>query len=248
MSERQEYKFRIDALHPDSIPMARLAEYMTELARLYGEQGQVHFSRLEEGSAILVSSIEPPAALKIRDRMRQVREGRGPRDTLKAFKALDDLLAKDNAVGELIPPDGAEIVLFPGRTRPQPISYGPFNERGSLDGVVIRVGGRDDTVVSVLLKNGDAEYACRASVDLSKDLAKNYRGALVRVHGLGRWTREEDRTWTLTRFDIESFEVLDDASLGEMIKRLHAIEGGAWGNDASFTDILGLRRDPGDQH
>lgn len=241
-----EYRFRIDAFSIDTIPMARLAEYMAGLARLLGEQEHVHFKDLEPGSAILVSRIEEPAVPKVGERLQRVREGRAPKDALEAFKTLDTLLARDNAIGTLIPPEGADIIAFPGRTRPKPMQYGPFRERGSLDGVVIRLGGRDESI-PVLLRDGEAEYTCQASVAVSKRLAKHYLGAKLRVHGSGKWVREEDKTWTLQRFDIETFEVLDDAPLSEMVERLHAVEGGAW-EDASLTDLLGLRRDLGDQH
>ncbi len=50
---QNEYRFVIDALRPDAISMARLAEYMGELARLLGETRHVHFLRLDEGSVAL---------------------------------------------------------------------------------------------------------------------------------------------------------------------------------------------------
>lgn len=246
MSAPREYRFRIDAFSVENIPMSRLAEYMAGLARLLGEQDQVHFKGLEPGSAILVSKVEEPAVRKVGERLQRVREGRASKDALDAFKSLDNLLAKDNAVGTLIPPEGAAIIAFPGRTRPKPMQYGPFREQGSIDGVVIRLGGRDETI-PVLIRNGEIEYPCQASVAIAKRLAKHYLGAKLRVHGSGKWVRDEGKTWTLQRFDITDFEVLDDAPLGEMIGRLHAIEGGSW-DSTSLADLFDLRREPGDQH
>ena len=75
--------------------MSRLAEYMAELARLLGEQEHVHFSHLEPGSAVLVSRIEEIAEPKVGERLRTVREGHGSKDAMQAYKALDDMLAKD---------------------------------------------------------------------------------------------------------------------------------------------------------
>ena len=49
MNDQHEYRFVIDALSPDTLPMARLAEYMGELARLLGRPDQVHFERLGGG-------------------------------------------------------------------------------------------------------------------------------------------------------------------------------------------------------
>ncbi|TXM88865.1 hypothetical protein FV232_25455 [Methylobacterium sp. WL30] len=117
MSEHQEYRLRIDAFRPETLPMARLAEYMAELARLLGEQDKVHFEKVEPGSAVLVTVVEASAAPKVDLRVRQVREGRGPVEALKAFRGLDDLLAKDNAIGTLTSADGATTASTISATR-----------------------------------------------------------------------------------------------------------------------------------
>lgn len=246
MSGHREYRLKIDVFTVESLPMSRLAEYMTELARLLGEVERVHFSHLEPGSAVLVSNIEEPAAPKVEVRLQQVREGHGPKDAMQAYRTLDTLLAKDNAVATLTEGD-AEIIQFPGRTRPKPVKYGPFREEGSLDGVVIRIGGRGDTIPVLLMDAEGAEYPCQTTVELSIQLAQHYRRATVRVYGSGRWLREENGGWTLQQFDIGRFEVIDDSPLTEVVARLRAVEGGEWDKTA-FGDVLGLRREEGTSH
>jgi len=248
MSGNHEYRLRIDVFSVESLPMSRLAEYMTELARLLGEQERVHFSRLEPGSAVLVSRIEEPAAPKVGERLQKVRDGNGPKDAMQAYKALDTLLAKDNAVATLTAEGGAEIIAFPGRTRPKPMRYGPFREDGSLDGVVIRLGGRDESIPVLLEDAEGAVYPCQTTVELSKQLAPYYRGATVRVYGSGKWVREENGSWTLQQFDISRFEVIDDSPLVDVVTKLRAVEGSEWGKDASLGDVLGLRREEGTSH
>jgi hypothetical protein len=245
MSGRNEYRLKIDVFSVDSLPMSRLAEYMRELARLLGEEERVHFSRIEPGSAVLVSNIEEPAVPKVEERLEQVREGRGPKDAMEAYKALDTLLAKDNAVATLSGEGGAEIITFPGRTRPKPIRYGPFREDGSLDGTVIRLGGRGDTIPVLLQDSEGTEYPCQTSIEISKQLAAHYRGPTVRVYGSGKWVREEDGRWTLQQFDIDRFEVMDDSPLTDVVAKLRAVEGSKWSKDAALGDVLSLRRDEG---
>jgi hypothetical protein len=246
MAGPREYRLKIDVFTPESLPMARLAEYMTELAQLLGEQERVHFSHLEHGSAILVSNIEEPAGPKVVERLQKVREGHGPKDAMEAYRTLDTLLAKDNAVATLL--EGrAEVIQFPGRTRPKPVKYGPFREEGSLDGVVIRIGGRGDTIPVWLMDAEGADYLCQTTVDLSIKLAQHYRSATVRVHGSGRWLREENGAWALQQFDITQFEVIDDSPLAEVVAKLRAIEGAEWDNKA-LSDVLGLRREEGTSH
>lgn len=230
--------------------MARLAEYMSELSRLLGEPERVHFSKLEPGSAVLVSTIEDQAASKVGERLQKLRAGTAPADVQKAFHALDSLLAKDNAVATLVG-DGevaANVIRFPGRTRPKPMRYGPFREDGSLDGVVIRIGGRDDSI-PVLLKDVEGtEYRCQTSVDVSKELAAHYRGATLRVHGSGKWVREESGSWTLQQFDIYSFDVLEDVSLADVVKRLREVKGNEWNEDPRLRDVSQIRGDKGTSH
>jgi hypothetical protein len=241
MSTLEQYRFRIDAFSIDSLPMSRLAEYMSGLAKLLGEPERVHFSHIENGSAVLVSTVEYQAAPKVSERLRDVRNGTGPKDALQAFRELDAMLAKDNAVGQLVSPTGAEIIPFPGRTRPKPVRYGPFREHGSLDGIVIRVGGTGDTI-PVHLLNADRLLTCHTTVEVSKRLATHYRAAPVRVYGEGKWIREENGAWTLQEFGIEDFEVLDDSSLLDIVSKLRAVEGSRWGDDADpMKSILELR-------
>lgn len=248
MSGRYEYRLRIDIFSIETLPMARLAEYMADLARLLGEQERVHFVRLEQGSAVLVSSIEETSAPKLTERLQKVQQGHGPKDAMQAYAALDSLLAKDNAVATLTGEGGAEIIAFPGRTRPKPVRYGPFRDYGSLDGIVIRVGGRGDTIPVLVRDAEGAEFHCQTTVEMSKQLAAHYLGATVRIHGNGKWVREEDGSWTLQEFDIESFEVLDDSPLMDVVAKLRTIEGSEWSKDGTLGDVLGLRQEEGPTH
>jgi hypothetical protein len=228
--------------------MSRLAEYMAELARLLGEQERVHFSRIEPGSAVLISTIEASAAPKVEERLQKVRERFGPNDAMQAYGALDALLAKDNAIATLSIESGAEIIAFPGRARAKPMRYGPFREYSSLDGTVIRLGGRGDTVPVLIQDSEGSEYLCQSSVELSKQLALHYRGSTVRVHGGGKWVREEDGRWLLQQFDIDQFEVIDDSPLMNVVEKLRAVQGSDWSDDTAPGDILSLRMEEGNPH
>ncbi len=247
MTENRQYRLRIDVFSVESLPMGRLAEYMAEFAKLLGERECVHFSHLEPGSAVLVSTVDEPAIPKVRERVQQVREGSAPKEVMQAFFNLDGLLAKDNAVAVLIPPDSSRVVEFPGRTRPKPIRYGPFREQGTLDGVLIRIGGRDETI-PVWLRAGEVEYYCQVrNEDVARRLAPHFLGGTLRVHGSGKWIREENGTWTLQQFDIEDFEPLDDSSLVDVVEKLRAIEGSLWHkSEDAIRDALRLRNDNGD--
>ena len=249
MAEQQQYRLKIDVFSVDSLPMARLAEYMAELAVLLGERERVHFSHLEKGSAVLVSTIEPVAFPKVEDRVARVSRGDGPKDAMQAYKNIDNLLAKDGAVAVLIAPSQSNVIEFPGRARPKPVRYGPFREVGTLDGRIIRIGGRDETI-PVWLKDGEVEYHCNVrGEEVARRLAPYYLNGVIRVHGSGKWVREENGTWELEQFDISDFEVLDDSPMVDVVGKLRAVEGSTWHeSDDALSDILGLRRDERDRH
>lgn len=248
MSGSHEYRLRIDAVSVATMPMARLADYMADLARILGEPECVHFARVEDGSAVLVTAIDEAAIANVEARLKAVREGNGPPDAMKAYAELDARLAKDDAMATLARDGGTDLMRFPGKSRPKPMRYGPFRDYGTLDGIVIRLGGRGDTIPVLLEDAEGALFTCRTTPERSKALALHYRGATVRLHGNGKWVREENGSWSLQEFTIEHFEVLDDSPLMDVVAKLRAIDGSAWSTDEAVGDSLGLRRDEASSH
>jgi hypothetical protein len=204
------------------MPMARLAEYMGELAQLLGEPKAVHFKRLARGSTVLVHSVEREAVPKVRHRTSAVRRGDGPQDALRAFKTLNKYLREDNAVGFLREKRTAAVVLkFPGRLEPEE-KFTAIRQWGSIDGIINRIGGKDDTIHISLEMEGVQVSGCYTT----KEIAKKLRHVLfetVRLHGRGKWNRNADGKWSLEEFKIEGFEQLDEAPLSQVLSELRSI-------------------------
>jgi hypothetical protein len=226
-----EYLFRIaDSYTSATIPMERLAEYITGLARLLGEFVQVHFVGIEEGSVQLKAKVDEPARLKVRDRLRAVRDGDGPEDARKAYGVLDDMLRVDNASGDLADDERAVVIAFPGRRRPEPLVFGPFKQDGTLDGQLYRIGGKDETK-HVAIRDGAVEFTgLETNEEVALRLRHHLFGATLRFHGEGTWFRHANGSWELKRFKIRDFEELDDSPLADVVASLRKVKGSTWGD------------------
>lgn len=217
------YRFRIDAFTPETLPLSRLAEYMADLAAMLGHKENVHLLGIKKGSVMPLVGIDYPAIPKVTQRIKEVRLGSGPQSALRAFKEINQRLAQDNAVGELLEEKKRGVILhFPGREQADEV-LGPFPQATSLDGELIRLGGEGRIVPIHLLSEGEL-VVCAADRDLAKRIAPYIFDGQLRVHGVGRWQRELDGTWRMIKFRIDSFEVLEDASLPETLKKLKAIK------------------------
>jgi hypothetical protein len=220
MNGLEKYELHIAAFSPATIPMARLSEYMADFAALLGHEEHVHFEKLSEGSVAILSRVDPVAEVKVQRRLEEVRYGTAPRAAMEALSAIDDKLAADNAVGS-IRRGSAKIIEFPGRNRPKESSLGPIVQPGTVDGEVIQVGGRDETI-NVHIKSGDDFHRCITTKAIARRLAHHIFGPPVRLRGRGTWSRAESGEWKLHRFDIETFEVLDETPLSKLFDGLRA--------------------------
>lgn len=236
----REFRFVVDAYTPGTFPMGRLGEYLVDLAKVVGEQDSVHFDRLEAGSTQVVHRVQWEAVPKVRERIRAVRHREAPREALDAFDAINERLLHDNASGRLVESDGRKVIEFPGVKTRQQTEYGPFSEAGTLTGVVIGIGGKNDPV-SVHLEDGEILHYCHAKREVAKMLAPHLFGTPVRVSGLGRWHRDAHGDWEMKDFRIQSFTTLDASSLGQLVQRLRGVKG-SWKNRKDpLADIAKLR-------
>jgi hypothetical protein len=226
----RERRFMIDSYTPLTLPMVRLAQYINDLATLFGEPDSVHFLRVDPGSAALVHAVEDEAVTKIDERLSSAVRGEGAAEQIGAFHRINNRLREDNGIGVLVESSGAEIIKFPGRTEVQPITFSAFNQQGSIDGTVILVGGRTDPVPVHIQSVEEASQVrnCYAARNLAKVLGGYIFGPEVRVSGTGRWLRDSEGHWSLERFTITSFEVLSEQTLGDVVARLREVKGSTW--------------------
>ena len=237
-----ELRFTISAYSPATMPMARLARYLDNLATVLGETHSVHLVSVEEGSTVPVLAVEWEAYRKVRQRANEVRNQEGSAHVLKARRAIEDDLAADNArFADLVDEHGARILRFAGATRSDESEYGPFSQPGSLDGVPIVVGGEHDPV-PVHLQNPERVHYCLATRGLAKRIGMHLFTTPLRVSGVGRWFRDREGAWTMKSFRIQDFVELPADSMAAATGRLRAIDAGWKRRPDPLGDLVALRK------
>jgi hypothetical protein len=240
-----ELRFKIDAFRPETIPMERLGEYLVALAKMLGEKAEVHFEKLETGSTVLVHWVEEEAAAEVEERISLVEHGTADIVHLKAYREINSLLKADDATGELtISGSGAKLLTFPGKLIPEPAKPQIVFQVGTIDGVVIRLGGKDPSV-PVLIQDGDNVVNCNTTRSIARSLGQHLFGRELRLSGKGEWHRPESGGWFLYKFDIADFIELDDTPMAELVVKLRESPG-SWGEGGDAWDEVRLLRDSED--
>ncbi|HEY2706855.1 MAG TPA: hypothetical protein VGI95_02270 [Caulobacteraceae bacterium] len=243
--------FKIEAYSPETLPMARLAEYMAELSTMLGERENVHFVELQDGSVGLIHEVSHVAFPKVEARARSVAVGTAPTEAMNAYRAINRKLAEDNTSASYSVQGSAgtaEIVRFPGVQAAKPFELQPVEQLGSIDGVVIGVGGRaiGKNTVPVIVDTGDAIITCSTTRGLAKQLGHYLLETQRRFQGTGQWQRDESGTWTLKRFTIHGHEELDETPLLDVVQRLRSVASPLTTTSDPLGDILGERRSESD--
>jgi len=216
--------FKIAEADPHGLPMTRLLEYLTELATILGSRDHVHFLAVEEGSAPCVMEVDSAEEPFVISRVQELAKGVGTHEAQQAHKRLRKILREDDLSAELLTDRGNVILDFPVEDTEEVQAYGPFWQDGTLDGILMKIGGTDETVPVHLLYEG-THYTCNATVDMARRLGHHLLQKPIRVHGKGQWYRNVNGKWELRWFNILDFEELEDSSLPEVVGRLRAIPG-----------------------
>jgi hypothetical protein len=222
MPEHGEYVFEIDVFTPLTLSMKRLHEYVGDLVNLFANEESVHFLRVEEGSASPTMFVDPSAVVRVERRLLAVKTGGASIRASRAFNALNNKLGEDNAVARLYSRQG-DLLYFPGRELGTSPEIGPIRESGTLEGEVIGVAGRDETI-QIYLREGERIHTCTGSKEKARALALHLFEGKVRIFGDGRWIRTKSGDWELDSFVVDSFVSLKTEPHSEVVRDVRAIE------------------------
>lgn len=246
MARKREYKFKIDAYAPETMPLSRLTEYLKDLTDILGdEKTNVHLMRVDGGSTVPVFQVDTEAEPKVLHRFQEIDRNNAARNVMDAVIRINRRLRMDGASGTIISPEGDNVIVFPGAERAD-IEYGPFNQPGTLDGVPIMVGGMLAQVPVHLQGRRGEKYICEASRDKAKEIAHYLFNTVIRVEGVGRWIRYAEGDWELVSFKIGDFQALakvSELSLKESIDELRQIPAKWKELDDPVGELMRIRDD-----
>lgn len=214
-----EITFKIGALNPESMPMARQAEYIAAFAQLIGEREFVHFVRVRKGSNTIVARMDKPVVAKVVTRLKTARS-RGDQD--EAFRKVRQMLSADASPG-IVKVGNSRLLRFPRPILKERI--GPVAQDDYLDGYIVRIGGFDETIpVHIKERDGTPRY-CTADLETAKKLKPYLLGDPIRLIGRAQWYREPNGEWRLPEFTIRDFVPIDAGSLREAISHISSGNG-----------------------
>ncbi|MDR3736392.1 MAG: hypothetical protein P4L10_12755 [Acidobacteriaceae bacterium] len=226
MADGTEYRLKINGFTPTTITMERLAEYMAAFSKLLGYPDGVHFVKMENASAGLLTRVRDTDEPKVAKRLQLVKMGGGPIDARNAQQKIDDMLFDDGTDG-IVLRQHSNLIVFPGKARPMPIVFNPVIQEDVIEGVLISLGGKDETV-PVHLADGDRVYKCNTTRAIARQMGPHIFGPVLRAYGEASWRREANGEWKLNTMNIVNFAQLNSDPAEDVIRRLRAIPGNEW--------------------
>jgi hypothetical protein len=214
-----EVTFTMGALDPETMPMARQAEYIAAFAQLLGEREGVHFVKVRKGSNTLVARLDSPVVQKV---VARLRAAASRRDQDEGYRKVHLMLRADASPGT-IRAGKARILHFPKPLLQERI--GPVMQEDYVDGRIVRIGGFDETIpVHIRERDGTPQY-CTADLEMAKKLKPYLLGEPVRLIGTAQWYREPNGEWRLPEFIIRDYVTLNDASLRQALNQISGADG-----------------------
>lgn len=229
MGKHNRLTLKLDGTSPETLPMARLGQYLSALSELYGSEDAVHFKDVSEGSACLNTWVDNDTsynAIIQRSTSQAANSGR-------AYLKLVKLLSQDRFDAKIINDKEIIIVDFPSITEEVPFVV---RKKGKVQGKLYNVGGKDESA-PVKLEGANGEtYHCEATPALAAKLGA-FLFKQVRLSGDSEWIKKDGK-WKLKKLTVESYEVLQQSNIKATLRSLQNAAGNQWTEEDDAQAIL----------
>lgn len=220
--DQPELTLELTGRHPEEIPLGRLAEYMGQFAKLLGDDSDVHFSEVRDGSICIVAKASDGAGQSlIKDRVLKAIQGEGPKRPVQAYRKLCLMSAQDGLPASVCA-DSDTIAKFPAsqeQTKKR-LYRGHWMTTGQIRGVLSVADGSVRVTVRPL--DGGPLVRCSAPEDVGHSLASSFMKN-VRIEGQAMWTRSDDGEWRCDNCEAERVREVKDVTLKEVITKIWSL-------------------------
>jgi len=216
---------KIQGVNIDNLSLEDIGGYLADFGELLGKDVEPKYHSIRRGSLVMSAKIPLDREIDVKTRAFLLRTGDAPEDAVRARDRISRRMGLHHAKrGLLLDSTKTKVIEIPVEKPRDATPVVPsFVRAGSLQGKIIRIGGRQE-IVSVELQDVDGVvYLCRASREVARKLARDMFDPTVRVHGAGKWHRTDEGIWRVEEFQISSYEILEDVSFAQTIKELRAI-------------------------
>ncbi len=239
-----EYIFHINKFTPETIPQARLAEYLAAISKIYGSERGVHFREMISASAAIATKVDQEVAAEVWQRVQIAPTPDAPSDLAAAYKAVNDMLYADGTTGD-VERGNIKVLRFAGCEITRPPRMGPFTQNVEIDGVLVRVGGKDKTA-HIMIEDSDRNtWNFEVTREHAKAMAPHLFGNPLRIVGTIRWVRDEHGDWVQQHGSARAheFALLNAENLQEAVAKLRVIYGESIGKSPNPLSLLRDLRD-----
>ncbi len=240
------HRFKVFTLHVkglniDNVALEDIAGYLEDLALLLGKDSSPRYHSIKRGSLTLAAKVPAESEVDVRNRGFQLRTGDAPEDAVRARERLSRRLGVHRAKeATLFDSTRAKVIEIPIQVIDEEMDIPSLPRTGTLQGKVIRLGGKLEKVSVDIQDVDDHVYSCKATRNIAKKLAHEMFDRTIRVHGTGRWHRGEEG-WHVEGFQIHEFEILEDDSLVDVVKDLREVPSPWDSVDDSLHELESIR-------
>jgi hypothetical protein len=238
------FTLHIEGVNIDNVTLEDIGQYLSDFAELLGRDASPRYHSIKRGSLTIAAKVPSANEIDVKTRGFLLRTGDAPEDAIRARQRISKRLGVHRArKATLLDPSKTKVIEIPIDKVVSQVEVPALARSGSLQGKVIRLGGKHD-IVSVEIQDVDGHvYMCRASRDLVKRLVREsiLFESTIRVHGAGKWRRGDDGVWYVEDFQIANFETLDGDDLREVVAEIQRIPSAWLDQEDSFDKLDKLR-------
>ena len=244
------YTLRILKGKPSTLPMDRLGEYLCKFADLLGKENSPVFKQIKNKSIGIVAAIKESNVQDVQVRILTAK-AKPESKAGRALAGLNSLLSEDRVeTAELLDTNSNVAYIFKKELEVSESTPRVYMD-GSVDGVVLGIMGRDETMHLHLEDHlgRDLRLLVRSET-LARELLVHFRSKPIRLNVEGYWVRRDDG-WVpeTSKCRIQSFVQLDDAPASEIFKQFASVSKNGWLDISDPISFLKeLRGDGEDLH